>query len=224
MSAVIRLTRPASAPCTAESSSGSGQLRVASGTITQTLRPSRSCRASWSATKAVTSASARTSSGPPMRVATGPRMRVTVPTVGEPRGCGKGRGQLSATDCRPRPGSGSIRDMAAPVALDRHPDRLLPAEPGVRDIARRLYAAIRELPILSPHGHVDARILAEDIPFPDPAALFVTPDHYVTRLLHAGGVPLGELGVGRSELTESESRRIWRRLCENWRLFRGTPS
>jgi glucuronate isomerase len=114
--------------------------------------------------------------------------------------------------------------MDAPVPLRRHPDRLLPAEPGVRDIARRLYEAVRDLPILSPHGHVDARILADDVPFADPATLFVTPDHYVTRLLHAGGIPLGDLGVGRGELPEAASRRVWRLLCENWSLFRGTPS
>jgi glucuronate isomerase len=114
--------------------------------------------------------------------------------------------------------------MDAPAPLRRHPDRLLPAEPGVRDIARRLYEAVRDLPILSPHGHVDARILADDVPFADPATLLVTPDHYVTRLLHAGGIPLGDLGVGRGELSDAESRRIWRLLCENWHLFRGTPS
>src|SRR4051812_34565377 len=114
--------------------------------------------------------------------------------------------------------------MDAPAPLRRHPDRLLPAEPGVRDIARGLYEAVRELPILSPHGHVDARILADDVPFADPATLFVTPDHYVTRLLHAGGIPLGELGVGRGKLPETESRRVWRLLCENWSLLRGTPS
>ena len=94
----------------------------------------------------------------------------------------------------------------APLTL--HPDRLLPAEPGVRAVARRLFEAVRDLPVLSPHGHVDARVLADDVPFPDPASLFVTPDHYVTRLLHAGGVPLGELGVGRGGLTEAGSRRV----------------
>ena len=29
----------------------------------------------------------------------------------------------------------------------------------------------------SPHGHVDPRILLVDVPFRDPAELFVTPDH-----------------------------------------------
>ena len=71
--------------------------------------------------------------------------------------------------------------------LRLHPDRLLPAEPPVRDIARELYAAVRDLPIVSPHGHVDPRLLLDDQPFTDPTSLFVQPDHYVTRLLHAGG-------------------------------------
>jgi glucuronate isomerase len=41
---------------------------------------------------------------------------------------------------------------AGTLALD--PDRLPPAEPGTRDLAGRLYAAVTDLPILSPHGHV----------------------------------------------------------------------
>ena len=114
--------------------------------------------------------------------------------------------------------------MPSPAPLLRHPDRLLPADPGTRAVARRLYDSVRDLPIVSPHGHVDARILADDVPFADPATLFVTPDHYVTRLLHAGGIRLSDLGVGRGELSGSESRQVWRRLCENWSLFRGTPS
>jgi glucuronate isomerase len=114
--------------------------------------------------------------------------------------------------------------MQVPPPLRLHPDRLLPAEPAVRATARRLYDAVRHLPILSPHGHVDAAMLADDVPFPDPATLFVTPDHYVTRLLHASGIPPADLGIGRPELSEEDSRRIWRLLCANWHVFRGTPS
>ena len=110
---------------------------------------------------------------------------------------------------------------APPLSL--HPDRLLPADPGVRPIARRLYEAVRDLPVISPHGHVDPRLLLDDAPFPDPATLFVTPDHYVTRLLHASGVPLDALGVGQGPLSEEASRRVWRRLCEHWDVYRGTP-
>ena len=109
------------------------------------------------------------------------------------------------------------------VPLELHPDRLLPPEPGMRAIARRLYEAIRELPLIAPHGHVDPRVLLADEPFGDPASLFVTPDHYVTRLLHASGVGLEALGVGQGELDEAASREVWRALCSHWDVFRGTP-
>jgi glucuronate isomerase len=94
----------------------------------------------------------------------------------------------------------------------------------VRAIARRLYETVRDLPVISPHGHVDPRLLLDDRPFPDPATLFVTPDHYVTRLLHASGVPLDALGVGQDwPLSEDASRAVWRLLCEHWDVYRGTP-
>jgi glucuronate isomerase len=109
----------------------------------------------------------------------------------------------------------------SPLALD--PEHLLPAEPGVRAIARRIYGEVRDLPLVCPHGHVDPALLLENEPFGDPAALFVTPDHYVTRLLHADGVDLAALGVGQGHLPEASAREVWRRLCERWHLFGGTP-
>lgn len=110
------------------------------------------------------------------------------------------------------------------TALAPHPDRLLPADPGVRDLARRLYSGVATAPILSPHGHVDARMLADDEPFPDPAALLITPDHYVTRMLHAVGVPLDQLGLARDGVPSPASgRAVWRTLCEHWDAFLGTP-
>lgn len=110
------------------------------------------------------------------------------------------------------------------TALAPHPDRLFPAGPAERDIARRLHGAVRDAPIYSPHGHVPAAMLADDEPFPDPAALLITPDHYVTRMLHAVGVPLDELGLARNGVPSPASgRSIWRRLCENWDVFLGTP-
>ncbi|GAA3384186.1 glucuronate isomerase [Cryptosporangium minutisporangium] len=104
-----------------------------------------------------------------------------------------------------------------------HPDRLFPADPGVRGIARRLYEAVRYAPIVSPHGHVDPRMLAEDTPFPHATALFVQPDHYVTRILHSAGIGLAELGVGAPPLPGDRARHAWRLLCSHWHLFRGTP-
>ncbi len=101
-----------------------------------------------------------------------------------------------------------------------HPDRLLGIDPAVRELARALYTQVAPAPILSPHGHVSAQMLAQNVPFGDPAALFVTPDHYITRLLHASGVPLDQLGLGGSEVAPRE---VWRTLCANWFRFSGTP-
>jgi glucuronate isomerase len=111
----------------------------------------------------------------------------------------------------------------ASALLAPHPDRLFPAEPSMRSIARKLYDAVKDLPIISPHGHVDPQMLVDNEPFSDPAYLFVTPDHYVTRLLHASGVPLKDLGVGRGRLSEADARQVWRQLCANWHVYRGTP-
>ena len=119
------------------------------------------------------------------------------------------------------PSPGSTTSHPAPLRL--HPDRLLPSDPAVRTIARELHAAVADLPIVSPHGHVPASLLLDDAPFGDPAALLVTPDHYVNRLLHANGVALADLGVGRGALTEADSRAAWRLVCERWSLFRATP-
>ncbi|OLC09428.1 MAG: hypothetical protein AUH41_05200 [Gemmatimonadetes bacterium 13_1_40CM_66_11] len=87
----------------------------------------------------------------------------------------------------------------------------------MRRVARALYEETRDLPIVSPHGHVDPRILAENAPFSEPASLIVQPDHYILRLLYANGVPL-------EALLKSEPRRVWQLFAEHYYLFRGTPS
>ena len=107
--------------------------------------------------------------------------------------------------------------------LRLHPDRLLPTDPGVRDLARRLYAEVADLPIVSPHGHVPPAWLAEDTPLRDPTSLLITPDHYVTRILHSSGVDLADLGVGQGELSPDASRAAFRLFCQRWPLYRGTP-
>ena len=107
-----------------------------------------------------------------------------------------------------------------------HPDRLLPADPSVRAVARRLYAEVEALPIVSPHGHTDPRWYAFNEHFPDPARLFVVPDHYVFRMLYSQGIPLEKLGVPRADggETEQDGRAIWRLFAANYHLFRGTPT
>ncbi|SNT30863.1 glucuronate isomerase [Asanoa hainanensis] len=105
-------------------------------------------------------------------------------------------------------------------------DLLFPAEPGQRAIARELYGLARDLPLISPHGHVDPAVLADDEPFPDPARLIIVPDHYLTRMLLSQGIPPARLGVPSrtGEPSETDGRAIWRLFAEHWHLFRGTPS
>jgi glucuronate isomerase len=106
------------------------------------------------------------------------------------------------------------------------PDRLFPADPGLRALSRDLYAEVADLPILSPHGHCDPRWFAQNEAFPDPAQLFVVPDHYVFRMLVSQGMRLEDLGVGRINggQVETDPREIWNRFAANFHLFRGTPS
>ena len=107
-------------------------------------------------------------------------------------------------------------------SIAAHPDRLLPADPGTRSIARSLLERVQDLPIISPHGHVDAAVIEQNTPFPDPSALLVSPDHYVTRLIHANGVPMDQLLAGTA--SAPESREIWRQFVQSWPLFEGTAS
>lgn len=105
-------------------------------------------------------------------------------------------------------------------------DRLFPVEARLRGLARALHASVAAAPIVSPHGHTDPRWFAENAAFPDPAQLFVTPDHYVFRMLHSQGVSLESLGVPRVDggAVETDGRTIWRRFAEHFHLLRGTPS
>ncbi|HEX9086525.1 MAG TPA: glucuronate isomerase [Arthrobacter sp.] len=107
-------------------------------------------------------------------------------------------------------------------SIAANPDRLLPADPGTRGIARELLGRVQDLPIISPHGHVDAAVIEHNTPFPDPAALLVSPDHYVTRLIHASGVPLDRLRP--SKTAAPDSRAVWHEFCKAWPLFEGTAS
>jgi len=52
-----------------------------------------------------------------------------------------------------------------------HEDRYFDSDPVIRRHARALYEETRALPIVSPHGHVDAAVLARNEAFVDPASL-----------------------------------------------------
>jgi glucuronate isomerase len=103
-----------------------------------------------------------------------------------------------------------------------HEDRLFPADEKTRAIARRLYAGIKELPIVSPHGHTQAGWFARNEPFPDPVTLLVQPDHYIFRMLYSQGISLEELEISNKPV--KDPRRVWRIFASNYHLFRGTPS
>src|SRR2546425_4048077 len=112
------------------------------------------------------------------------------------------------------------------IPIDLHPDRLFPADPVTRGGARRLYETVKDLPIVSPHGHTDPRWFADNEPFADPSTLLIVPDHYVFRMLYSQGVPLEDLGVPRRDggFVESDPRKIWRKFALHYHLFRGTPT
>jgi len=106
------------------------------------------------------------------------------------------------------------------------PDLLFPAEGRPLALARALYASVKDLPIISPHGHTDPRWFALNEPFPDPAQLLIVPDHYIFRMLFSQGVGLEELGVATLDgaPAETDGRTIWRHFAERYYLFRGTPT
>ncbi len=132
----------------------------------------------------------------------------------------------AAGDATVAPAGAPAVHAAGGEPLTLHPDRFLPAEPAVRRVARALYEATRALPLVCPHGHVEPALLAEDAPFPEPVALLITPDHYVSRMLYSRGVPLEALGIPTRDGTpvEADPRRVWQRFAERWHLFRGTPT
>jgi glucuronate isomerase len=111
-----------------------------------------------------------------------------------------------------------------PLALN--PDRLFPSDPATRELARRLYATVKDLPIVSPHGHTDPQWFADDTPFANASALFITPDHYVFRMLYSQGIRLEDLGIPRKDgaPVEKDARKIWRTFAAHYGLFRGTPT
>src|ERR1700712_2737159 len=110
-------------------------------------------------------------------------------------------------------------------------NRLFPSESSARAVAVKLYETVKDLPIVSPHGHTDPRWFAENKPFPNPTALFLQPDHYVFRMLYSQGVPLESLGVpqqgpkGDAHAADNiDPRAAWRIFAKYYYLFRGTPT
>lgn len=115
--------------------------------------------------------------------------------------------------------------MSEPLKL--HPQRLFASCPTQRAIATELYESVRDLPIVSPHGHTDPRWFADNQPFADPSSLLIQPDHYLLRMLYSQGVSLQSLGIAPQDggvPVETDPWAVWQRFAEHYHLFRGTPS
>ncbi len=109
--------------------------------------------------------------------------------------------------------------------LHLHPDRLFPADKAIRSIARELYETVRDLPIVSPHGHTDPSWFAKNESFENATELLLVPDHYVLRMLYSQGISLQALGVpGAEGGVKTDPREAWRLFASHYYLFRGTPS
>src|SRR5215472_13910485 len=105
------------------------------------------------------------------------------------------------------------------------PMRLFPSDAAARAVSAKLYDTVRDLPILSPHGHTDPAWFAKDEAFPNPTALFIQPDHYIFRMLYSQGISLESLGIPQNDgMQQAEPREVWRIFAKNYYLFRGTPT
>ncbi len=104
--------------------------------------------------------------------------------------------------------------------------RFFDSNEKVREIAFELYSGVKDLPIISPHGHVDPKILANNTPFPDPTELLIIPDHYIFRMLYSQGIKLESLGIPTVDGTgvEKDHRKIWQVFGDSYYLFAGTPT
>ena len=91
-------------------------------------------------------------------------------------------------------------------------------------MARRLYREIKDLPIVSPHGHTDPRWYAENINFDNPAQLFIVPDHYLFRMIYSQGIPLERLGLApMGQTSRADPREVWQCFAEITTAFSGAP-
>jgi glucuronate isomerase len=114
--------------------------------------------------------------------------------------------------------------MTQTLLLDEN--RFFDPDPSIRRTARELYDGVKDMPIVSPHGHVDPRLFSENKPFSDPTELILIPDHYAFRMLYSQGIPMESLGVPTTDGTpvEKDRRKIWRIFGEHFYLFSGTPT
>ena len=116
--------------------------------------------------------------------------------------------------------------MSQTNTLTLNADRFFDPDPAIRKIAGELYEGVKDLPIVSPHGHVDPSILADNESFTNPTELILIPDHYIFRMLYSQGISLESLGIPTKDgnPVETDVRKIWQTFGENFYLFYATPT
>jgi len=80
------------------------------------------------------------------------------------------------------------------------------------DAAKRLYAAVKALPIIDWHCHLDPREIAEDKTFTNLTALWLGGDHYKWRAMRASGVDEKYITGDAGDYEKFEQ---WARTIEN---------
>jgi glucuronate isomerase len=133
---------------------------------------------------------------------------------------------------------GKIKEKSDLYSFEEHPmlnlpeDRFFGPDPTQKEIALELYHLVAGLPIVSPHGHVDPRLFAdENYTFGSPVEMLILPDHYVFRMLYSQGITFETLGIpprganlAGYQLPEEKLRAIWQTFADHYYLFRATPS
>lgn len=114
--------------------------------------------------------------------------------------------------------------MTERLLLDEN--RFFDSDPAIRKIARELYEEVKDLPIVSPHGHCEPAWFSENRPFPDPTELIIIPDHYIFRMLYSQGISLEVLSIPDRDghRPTTDPRKVWQHFGEHFYLFAGTPT
>ncbi len=98
-------------------------------------------------------------------------------------------------------------------------DRFFSPDPQTKSVATELYSQIKDLPIISPHGHVDPGLFSSPgARFGNPVEILIQPDHYLLRMLVSQGISLDTL------LSKENPRDVWQIFADHFYLYRGTPS
>jgi glucuronate isomerase len=98
-------------------------------------------------------------------------------------------------------------------------DRFFSPEPVRKAAALEIYTLIKNLPILSPHGHIDPGLFSrENVRFGNPVEVLIQPDHYILRMLVSQGISFDFL------LNKDRPREVWQLFADHFYLYRGTPS